>query len=74
MFTMKQLTVDVGIVCSNFENSLRFYHELLGLEVVLDILIPASTATGAGLAPTEFRQVRLKAGDTLIKLMEGVRR
>lgn len=70
MFTMQHPIVDIGIVCSDFENSLRFYHELLGLEVALDILIPAGTATGACLAPREFRQVRLKAGDTLIKLME----
>ena len=70
MFTMQHPIVDIGIVCSDFENSLRFYHELLGLEVALDIQIPESTATGACLAPQKFRQVRLKAGNTLIKLME----
>ena len=37
MFTMKHPIVDIGIVCSNFENSLHFYHESLGLEVLLDI-------------------------------------
>lgn len=62
--------VDVGIVCSRFEESLRFYRDLLGLPVVLDIQIPASVAVGAKLAPRPFRQVRLKAGETLIKLME----
>ena len=70
MFTLTHPVVDIGIVCSDFENSLHFYHQLLGLEVVLDIQIPANTATGACLAPKEFRQVRLKAGNTLIKLME----
>ncbi len=70
MFTLNHPVIDIGIVCSDFENSLRFYHELLGLEVALDIQIPESTATGACLAPQEFRQVRLKAGNTLIKLME----
>ena len=62
--------VDVGIVCSHFEESLHFYRDLLGLEVALDIQIPASVAVGAKLAPRPFRQVRLKAGETLIKLME----
>ena len=70
MFQLKHNAVDLGLVCSNFEESLQFYRDLLGLEVVLDIQIPADVATGAKLAPTNFRQVRLKAGDTLIKLME----
>lgn len=62
--------VDLCIVCSNFQESLRFYHELLGLEIVMDVQIPASLAVGVGLAPRPFRQVRLKAGNTLIKLMD----
>ncbi len=62
--------VDIGIVCSHFEESLRFYHELLGLDVVQDLRIPAEVARGAGLAPREFRHVRLRAGNTLIKLMQ----
>ncbi len=70
MFTMKHPVVDIGIVCSNFEESFHFYHDLLGLEIALDIQIPESVAIGACLAPSAFRQVRLKAGDTLIKLME----
>ena len=70
MFRLKKTTIDIGIVCSNFEESLRFYHDLLGLEIVLRISIPEATASGACLAPTGFRQVRLRAGDTLIKLME----
>ena len=66
----KRPFVDVGIVCSHFDESLRFYRDLLGLPVALDIQIPAEVAVGAGLAPRPFRQVRLKAGETLIKLME----
>ncbi len=62
--------VDVGIVCSHFDESLHFYRDLLELEVGLDIQIPESVAVGAKLAPRPFRQVRLKAGETLIKLME----
>ena len=70
MFALKHPVIDIGIVCSDFDESLRFYHELLGLELALDIDIPESTATGACLAPSKFRQVRLQAGDTLIKLMQ----
>ena len=62
--------VDLGIVCSDFDASLHFYRDLLGFEVVLDIQIPESVAVGAQLAPSKFRQVRLQAGHTLIKLME----
>ncbi len=62
--------VDVAIVCSDFEASLRFYRDLLGLEVVKDLEIPADAATQLGLAPRGFRQVRLKAGHTLIKLLD----
>ena len=66
----KRTIVDVGIVCSDFDESLRFYRDLLGLHVVLDFDIPEEVAVSAGLAPRGFRQVRLKAGETLIKLME----
>ena len=38
--------------------------------MVLDIDIPEDLATGIGLAPQGFRQVRLQAGETLIKLMD----
>ena len=70
MLKLTHPIIDIAITCSNFEESLRFYHEQLGLEIVLDIQIPDDVATGAGLAPSGFRQVRLKAGDTLIKLMD----
>jgi len=62
--------VDIAIVCSHFEESLRFYHELLGLEIVQDLQIPDEVAVGAVLAPRGFRHVRLRAGNTLIKLMD----
>jgi len=70
MFDFTKPVIDLGLVCSDFDESFRFYHELLGLEIALDIDIPESVAVGAKLAPRNFRQVRLKAGDTLIKLME----
>ena len=40
--------VDLCIVCSNFEESLTFYRDKLGFEVVLDIDIPEDLATGLG--------------------------
>ena len=66
MFAVKHPVVDIGIVCSDFDKSLRFYRDLLGMEVVLDIQIPASTAQGACLAPSGFRQVRLQARDPIL--------
>ena len=70
MIAQKRPVVDIAVICSNFEESLHFYRDLLGLEVVLDLTIPVETAKGAGLAPRGFRQVRLRAGETLIKLVE----
>ena len=70
MLKQSQPVVDVGIVCSDFEKSLEFYHDKLGFEIVLDIEIPEDLATGVGLAPSGFRQVRLQAGSTLLKLMQ----
>lgn len=61
---------DLCIVCSNFPASLEFYKDILGLEEILDIQIPADVARGAHLAPSAFRQIRLAAGLTQIKLME----
>ncbi|MDE0634485.1 MAG: VOC family protein [Candidatus Poribacteria bacterium] len=70
MLNLSQPTVDIAITCSNFEESLDFYHNKLGFEIVLDLEIPEALAQDVGLAPTGFRQVRLKAGNTLIKLMD----
>ncbi|MBT3891339.1 MAG: VOC family protein [Planctomycetaceae bacterium] len=61
---------DLCIVCSNFHASLEFYRDILGFEELLDIQIPTDVARGAHLAPTGFRQIRLTAGHTRIKLME----
>ena len=47
-----------------------FYRDTLGFEEILDIQIPVDVALGACLAPTAFRQVRLTAGHTCIKLMQ----
>ena len=70
MLNLSHPTVDIAITCSNFEESLDFYHNKLGFEIVLDLDIPEALAQDVGLAPTGFRQVRLKAGNTLIKLMD----
>ncbi len=70
MLNLSHPTIDIAITCSDFEASLDFYHNKLGLEIVLALEIPDDLARGVGLAPTGFRQVRLKAGNTLIKLMD----
>ena len=70
MLNLSHPTVDIAITCSNFAVSLDFYHNKLGFEIVLDLEIPDDLARDVGLAPTGFRQVRLKAGNTLIKLMD----
>ncbi len=70
MFTLRHPVIDLGIVCSDFDESLHFYRDLLGLKVVHEIQVAGDLAKELGLAPRKFRQVRLKAGDTLLKLME----
>lgn len=70
MLDLTHSVVDIAITCSHFDESLRFYHQLLGLEVVQEVRIPDAVARASGLAPRGFRQVRLRAGQTLIKLME----
>ena len=70
MLNLSHPTIDIAITCSDFETSLDFYHNKLGFEIVLELEIPDDLARGVGLAPTGFRQVRLKAGNTLIKLMD----
>ena len=70
MLKLTHPTVDIAIVCNNFEESLHFYHQCLGLEIVMDLQISAKVAIGAKLAPRGFRQVRLQSGNTLIKLMD----
>ncbi len=70
MFKLAHSVVDIGVICSNFDESFRFYHDLLGMEVALSVQISENFAQNTGLAPSGFRQVRLRAGDTLIKLAE----
>ena len=70
MLQLKRPVADLCIVCSDFVESVHFYRDLLGFEEVLDIRIPEDTAIGSQLAPHAFRQIRVKAGETLIKLME----
>lgn len=70
MLNLSHPTVDIAITCSNFSESVNFYHKKLGFDIVLDLEIPEALARKVGLAPTGFRQVRLKAGNTLIKLMD----
>ena len=70
MLNLSHPTIDIAITCSDFEVSLDFYHNKLGLEIVLELEIPDALAQDIGLAPTGFRQVRLQAGNTLIKLMD----
>ena len=70
MLNLSHPTIDIAITCSDFAASLDFYHNKLGLEIVLELEIPDALAQDVGLAPIGFRQVRLQAGNTLIKLMD----
>lgn len=70
MLKMTRPIVDIAITCSNFNESLRFYHELLGFEIVTEVDTSHELAKDIGLAPRGFHQVRLKAGNTLIKLTD----
>ena len=63
-------TVDVAMTCSKLEESLHFYRDVLGFEIVVDTEISGEIATRLGVAPRGFHQVRLQAGDSLIKLMD----
>ena len=70
MIEINRPNIDIAITCSNFEESLQFYRDVLGLEVFADLQVPEDVATKFGLAPRGFRQVRLQAGDAAIKLMD----
>ncbi len=70
MLRFTRSIIDVAITCSDFERSLSFYRDQLELEVVQEIDIDRDTAVSAGLAPRAFHQMRLQAGETLIKLMQ----
>lgn len=70
MFKLVHPVVDIGVICSNFEKSFHFYHDLLGMEVAIEAYIPGEFTRKIKLTPDGFRQVRLQAGETLIKLAE----
>ena len=63
-------TVDIAITCHHFDESLRFYKDILGFEVAVDLEVPAHIASGLGLASSGFHHVRLQTGNILIKLMD----
>lgn len=67
---MSRPIVDIAVVCSDFPASVRFYRDAIGLEIHQDLEIPERLAVPSGLAPSAFRHLRLRAGDSLIKLME----
>jgi catechol 2,3-dioxygenase-like lactoylglutathione lyase family enzyme len=69
-FKLSKPRLDIAIVCSDFTASLDFYHHRLGLDIAYDLQIDTTRAVRSGLAPAAFRHVRLRAGETLIKLMQ----
>jgi catechol 2,3-dioxygenase-like lactoylglutathione lyase family enzyme len=70
IFELTEPRIDVAIVCADFDTSLDFYHQRLGLEIAYDVEIDTERAVRSGLAPGPFRHVRLRAGNALIKLMQ----
>ena len=48
-----------AITCSNFAESLNFYREVLGFEIVVGTHTSAQIATRLGVAPRGFHQVRV---------------
>ena len=48
MLNLSHSTVDIAITCSDFAASLDFYHNKLGLEIVLDLEIPDNLARDVG--------------------------
>lgn len=69
-FLTEATTIDIAIVCSDFEASLDFYTRVLELPIHEEVEIPERLAVPSGLAPGAFRHVRLRAGSSLIKLMQ----
>jgi catechol 2,3-dioxygenase-like lactoylglutathione lyase family enzyme len=69
-FQLLNEAIDIAIVCSDFAAAVDFYQQKLGLQTYVDIEIPERLAVPSGLAPRGFRHLRLRAGNTLIKLME----
>ena len=69
-FELSDGTLDVAIVCSDFNASVDFYVNKLGFLIAADLEIPDSLAVPSGLAPSGFRHVRVRVGDALVKLMQ----
>ena len=69
-FLTDSASIDVAIVCSDFDASLDFYTRALELPIHEEVEIPERLAVPSGLAPGAFRHVRLRAGSGLIKLMQ----
>lgn len=71
-----KLTIDLGVVVSDVEASLKFYTEVVGFEEAGEFTVSAEIAKAAGLAdakaPITIRKLRLGEGDgaTTIKLMQ----
>lgn len=57
----RRIAIDVGLVVSNLEESLTFYHDLLGLPIIARI---DTKLIGKG------RMVQLRHGASLIKIVE----
>ena len=63
----------VGITVRDLDQSVRFYHDLLGLEIVTE---PSpwfegpELGDGVGVPGAALRQVCLRLGDTMIELLE----
>lgn len=58
---------EVGLVVADIDRLLPFYRDVLGLEVIGDIEMPAERSRMSGLAPDGYRVVRLQSssGDRL---------
>jgi len=68
-FELSASQIDISVVCSDFDEAVGFYRDKLGLKVHVDLAIPEKLAVPSGLAPAAFRHLRLRAGNTLIKLV-----
>ena len=50
MLKLTHPTIDIAITCSDFEESLRFYREQLGLEQVMELQISETVAISPSVA------------------------
>lgn len=69
--TFPRTTIDLGTVCSDVEQSVRFYTEGIGFREVKGFEVAADLATAAGLTdgkPLAVRVLVLGDGDTATKL------